>query len=130
RNDFPRTSVRTDVEVRGAVRGSEAEPLPRASKVPGPTQSADPGLPLRNCAEPQASALPTLLLVIRAPQVSFDQHHAGVASNRFMPINRLPNNKTYSHLFNRPDRLSSSRHPFMNVKHADNRPSWHTFFGA
>jgi len=42
------------------------------------------------------------LLAISALQVSFDQHHAGIASNLFTPINRLPNKKSYPHFFNRP----------------------------
>ena len=46
--------------MRGVIRRVEAEPLPGAREVPRAFQSADPGLSLRDRAEPQAPALPTL----------------------------------------------------------------------
>jgi hypothetical protein len=91
RNDVPRTSVRPDVEVRGAVRRGEAESLSCASEVPRTGQSADPGLPQRDRAEPQTPALPTLLLAVSAPLVLFDPHCACIAIKLFTPTNQLPN---------------------------------------
>ena len=69
-------------------------PLPRASEVSRPIQSADPGLSLRDRAEPQAPALPTLLLAVSAPLVLFDQHRACIAIQPIAPTNQLLNQKS------------------------------------
>ena len=63
---------RADVEVRRTVRRGKATPRLVARQVSRAVQSANPGLPVRDCAEPQAPALPTLLLAVSAPLVLFD----------------------------------------------------------
>ena len=63
---------RADVEVRGTVRRGETTSRLVARQVSGTVQSANPGLPVRDRAEPQAPALPTLLLAVSATPVLFD----------------------------------------------------------
>ena len=63
--DFGQEGDRADVEVRGTVRRGEATPRLVARQVSRAVQSANPGLPVRDRAEPQAPALPTLLLAGR-----------------------------------------------------------------
>ena len=75
-----------------------------ARQVSRAVQSADPGLPVRDRAEPQAPALPTLLLAVRAPLVLFDQHRACIAIQPIAPTNQLLNQKsirTFSTLVSR-----------------------------
>ena len=104
----------------GSARGCSprrSKPLPRAGQVSRAVQSADPGLPLRDCAEPQAPALPTLLLAVSAlaglirPAPRLHCH----------PTNRAhqPTAKTkiHSHFFNRPDEFMA------RAKHFGSRPA-------
>ncbi len=48
---------------------------------------------MRDCAEPQAPALPTLLLAVSPPLVLLDQQRACIAIPPITPINQLLNQK-------------------------------------
>ena len=76
-----------------------------ARQVSRAIQSADPGLPLRDRAEPQAPALPTLLLAASVTLVLFDQQRACIAIQPIAPINQLLNQKPIRTFSTRPHRL-------------------------
>src|SRR5947199_440349 len=91
---MPQKDLGADVEDGRSVGRSQAESLPRSGKVPWSAEGPDPSVSHRDCAEPQAPALPTLLLAVSAPLVLFNHHRTGIAIQPIATTNRLLKQKS------------------------------------